>query len=207
MSFLIIILIISLVVALASLRQNYQTMVDLRQQVFDADRVGADDIDAKLIALRNFVVNHMNTDLQKNKSLNNVYTEKPIQLAYRYYRDNLEIHRLQLTKQFSVTKDRTNLDAFELAKSKCEAVDNNGEDKYDISVRLNCFLGTSVVNSDGFYPEIEPLPKDYYVFNFPSPGWSPDRAGWSIVVGIVSLFSLVVVTVLWVSRLILYKFI
>ena len=210
---LTIILIVSFVSAISSLRQNYTTMLDLRQSVFDADRRGDQDLDFQLRALRNFVINHMNTDLQKTIKkkpgvLVNPNQEKPIQLAYSYYRDNLSIHRLELKKQLELfPEERTNIEGFEMAREKCEAVDSNGQAVYDISIRLACFQSAAIANSNGFYPQIEPLPIDYYVFDFPSPSWSSDRAGWSIVVGFVCLFSLVLVLVLWGCRVIINKLI
>ena len=79
--------------AIFSLRYNNQVMGQLREAVFVADREDG-DVEGALQRLRDHVIHHMNSDLVQNREVGtDVQTEKPIQLAHKYYRDTLAAHQ------------------------------------------------------------------------------------------------------------------
>ena len=164
-------LVLTAFLAIGGLRHNNQIMGQLRTAVFLADRDGG-DVEAALRRLRDHVIHHMNADLVQNRETTaNSQTEKPIQLTYSYYRDSLAAHQTtvdQLSPEMAVS--------LEAARAICEV------DTVPISERLTC-LQTETQRLGGTgYPQIEPLVKDFYVFDYVSPDWSPDLAGWSIVI-------------------------
>lgn len=147
--------------ALHGLRQNNLKMVSLRDAVYRADEQDG-DVEATLRGLREHVHSHMNTDL----TAGNLAISPPIQLKYRYDR---------------------------LVKAERERVAAVNEQVY-ISAQADCerrFPGQSTTGS-GRIPCIEeyvsthgtkeqPIPDALYKFDFVSPRWSPDLAGWSLL--------------------------
>lgn len=173
-------LVLTAFLAVGGLRRNNQVMGQLRTAVFIADRDGG-DVEAALQRLRDHVIHHMNADLVQNRETTaSGQSEKPIQLVYSYYRDSLAVHRKtvdRLPPEMGVS--------LEAARAICET------DAVPISERLGCLQReTSRLGGVG-YPPIEPLAKDYYAFDFVSPKWSPDLAGWSIVIFRVALVAVV----------------
>lgn len=172
---------ISLMTTLYGLRHNNQRMEELRAAVVAADKSGDEKkLEGALSALRDHVLSHMNTELQPRDAES---SEKPIQLSYKYYRDTL--------KKWDQEIDETGVgeDILKRARSICET------DDFVISERLNCLISNSQKlaqkqNVQGF-PLPETLRKDFYVYNFPSPSWSPDLAGISLVFFSLSLIVLV----------------
>lgn len=160
------------------LRQNSLKMQELRSAVFTADKTDG-DIGAALMDLSNHVVNHMNTDLARNRSLVGVDSEKPIQLAYSYYRDTIDEY-LRVTNASSPDHVAT----LGLARQACEI------DTVPITERLSCIASYTADNGGATYPVVPPLSKDFYVFNFISPRWSPDLAGVSLFLFGLSIFML-----------------
>ena len=89
LTFFIILLFVagSFAVSLYALRQNNLQMNELRTAVLAADKKGNNkQLIAALSDLRRYVLRHMNTGLQPEGSK---FSEKPIQLPYKYYRDTL----------------------------------------------------------------------------------------------------------------------
>ena len=162
---IILAVLISLSFSIFTLRHNNIRMKELRTAVFSADEAGNEkELIKALNALRSHVLEHMNTDLQP-ADLDG--SEKPVQLPYKYYRDTLEAWYEKLDEL------EVNSEILDKARNICETED------YVISERLNCLV-TETKDIDGF-PEIKPLSKDFYVYDFPSPSWSPDLAGISLV--------------------------
>jgi hypothetical protein len=164
--FVIACLVFALIAAFA-LRHNYQTMVDLRQAVFTAD--SAQDaqngnVEQALQRLRSYVSQHMNTSLSTNSS---VYP--PIQLKGTY-------ERLVQTEQARVNS--VNSQVYTDAQHFCEA-------KYPQSVsggpRVPCI--EQYVKEHG--TTAHAIQADLYKFDFASPKWSPDIAGWSILFAVL----------------------
>ena len=157
--------------AIFSLRHNNQVMGQLREAVFVADREDG-DVEGALQRLRDHVIHHMNSDLVQNREVGaDIQTEKPIQLAHRYYRDTLAAHQAVVNELGSGM-----VGTLEKARGVCEA------DGVPISERLVCLQAETQRLGGSGYPSIEPLVKDFYAFDYVSPNWSPDLAGWSIVI-------------------------
>ena len=182
----------SLGVSMYGLRQNNTRMWELRSAVFEADESGDNQrLEDALQALRQHVLLHMNADLKPRDAESSGL--KPIQLPYKYYRDVVARWEKQLKEE---GVDPAPLKA---ARRVCEA------EKYSISQRPSClFTEAGKYNNEQKagvdleldevkdFPVPELPPTELYVFDFPSPGWSPDFAGWSLVVFFVSLGSLII---------------
>lgn len=156
-------------IATFSLRANNQNMVHLRQAVFDADKQNG-DVETALRDLRQYVYTHMNTDLASGDNA----IKPPIQLKYRYDR----------LVEAELAKNNRSNDLYNDAQTYCEA-------------HIKAFLGRDKLtcvrqyldehSGDSKTAEIN-IPDDLYKFDFVSPRWSPDLAGWSLVCAIAVLF-------------------
>lgn len=148
-----------------SLRDNYKHMVILRNDVYAADKANGDVMGA-LNNLRNYVYAHMNTDLATGPDA--VYP--PIQLKYTY-------DRLVAAEAARVTAVNTQI--YSQAQALCEQLD-----PVDFSGKNRVPCITDYVNTHGTKPQ--PVPDALYKFSFISPKWSPDLAGWSLVITIIT---------------------
>jgi hypothetical protein len=165
-------------ICLVSLRANNQQMVKLREAVYAADKNGG-DVQSALRELQSYVTSHMNTDLS---TTNGVYP--PIQLKYTYER---------LSK---AAGDKDNNDIYTDAQRHCERSNPNG---FFGGGRIPC-IQAYVKSHQVDKPE--PIPDALYKFAFVSPRWSPDLAGWSMLLAILSFLGFVVslVTRKWFKR-------
>ncbi|HEX5797653.1 MAG TPA: hypothetical protein VFX86_04670 [Candidatus Saccharimonadales bacterium] len=164
-----------LILGIYGLRQNYAEMVRLRTAVSVADEQNG-NVEKALRELREFVYNHMNTDL----SSGDVSIKPPIQLKYRYER----------------------LVRAEEARTKAvnEGVKQTGEEicarKYPASgynsPRVSCVAEYVRKHS----ADSSPIPDELYKFDFISPTWSPDLAGISLLLFLIFLSAAVVRTAL-----------
>lgn len=155
-------------IAVASLRSNNQNMIELRQAVYDADEQGG-DVEAALRELREYVYSHMNTNLSAGN--NTIYP--PIQLKYTY-------ERLLTEKQVAVGG---NGGLYTEAQDYCEEKHPGafyGRDKLPC---IREYLSSHGADMD--VDETPAIPSDQYKFDFVSPKWSPDLAGWSLVIAVV----------------------
>jgi hypothetical protein len=167
-------------ITLFALRQNNLTAIHLRDEVLKVDQQNG-DTEAALRKLREYVYGHMNTDLGSNS---NVYP--PIQLKYRYER--------LLAAQQDASK-ATNAQIYTDAQKHCEALLPTG-----VSLnRVTCiqqYLDAHPLAAQA------PIQDSLYKFDFASPRWSPDLAGWSLVLTIVFglLFLFRLMLGLWVRH-------
>ena len=150
--------------AAVALRHNYTRMTTLRSAVYVADQSG-NGVEQSLQNLRKYVGGHMNTNLA---TADGVYP--PIQLKYTYT-------RLQQAEQDRV--NATNSQVYTDAQHTCEA-------KYPGSFsggpRVPCI--EQYVKDNG--TTAHAIPDAMYKFNFASAQWSPDAAGWLLVLAVVS---------------------
>lgn len=146
-------------VCLVALRDNYITMTRLRAAVYQADQNNT-SVERALEQLRAYVGSHMNTSLA---TADGVYP--PIQLKYTYA-------RLQQAEQDRV--NTVNSSVYTDAQHYCEA-------RYPASFsggpRVPCI--EQYVKDHG--TQARTIPDAMYKFNFASPSWSPDLAGWMLV--------------------------
>jgi hypothetical protein len=155
---------ICLVVTVLALRNNYATMVKLRQAVYTADQNNG-DVAGTLNSLRDYIYAHMNTNPASGP--NAVYP--PIQLKYTYER---------LTEAATQRAAATNQSLYTQAQAYCQQ-----QDSTDFSGRNRVPCIESYVTSHGV--KVQPVPDGLYKFAFQSPSWSADLAGWSLLLTIV----------------------
>lgn len=158
--FLIIAVVFGLI-SVYALRQNNFNMIKLRSAVFRADEHNG-NTEAALRDLRAYVYGHMNTNLSSGD--NTIYP--PIQLKYSYDR------AIAANQQSSPD----NAQIYNDAQTECEKQFPRG---LSGSGRIPCIA--QYVSSHGIQEEAT-IPVSLYEFDFVSPRWSPDLAGWSMVV-------------------------
>jgi hypothetical protein len=174
------VLLVCALTAAFALRHNYSHMVELKQAVFAADKRGS-DVETALQDLQVYVTAHMNTQLSTGSD---VYP--PIQLKYTYDR---------LVKAESDNLATTNQQLYNDAQKYCEARDST-----DFSGRNRVPCIQAYVKDHG--APLKTIPDSLYKFDFVSPVWSPDLAGWSIVASVLSVILLAGLAALrwWLKR-------
>lgn len=182
--YFVAIFLVSAFVAAYALRQNNLEALRLRDHVIEVDKQNG-DVEKALRELREFTYSHMNANLASD---NGIYP--PIQLKYRYERlIAADLKRLE-------GNDR---DVYAEAQRHCEAQNPTG---FLGATRLGCIQQYVDQNAR---PEArpKPIPDDLYKFDFASPRWSPDLAGWSIVIAVFALVLLIIrlAAQLWLKRL------
>lgn len=179
--YLVALTVLSGLICVFALRDNYKRMDELRQKVYTADQQNGDLVTA-LQDLQLYVTNHMNTDLAKDS--NSVYP--PIQLKYTY-------ERLQAAAQEKAAASNTQL--YSDAQAHCEsqnATDFSGRN------RVPC-IEQYVTERGG--AKAEPVPDDMYKFSFATPKWSPDLAGISLVITVIlAVLTLLRVLIGWILK-------
>lgn len=149
-------------ISVFALRANNLHMVKLRDAVYSADKNNG-DVQKALTNLQRYVTAHMNTSLTTGSSI-----YPPIQLKYTY--DRLRAVQLQ----------QNNAQVYSDAQKYCEA-----QDSTDFSGRNRVPCIENYVESHGVQPQ--QIPDSLYKFDFLSPVWSPDLAGWSVVATLLFL--------------------
>lgn len=158
--YLITLTLLSGVVCLLALRDNNQTMGKLRDTVYAADKEDG-DVTKALQDLQAFVTTHMNTSL----TAGNTSVYPPVQLKYTY-------QRLQDAAKAAAAESNAAL--YTQAQAYCEA-----QNSTDFSGRNRVPCIEQYVSSHGG-AQPATIPDGMYKFNFASPTWSPDLAGWSL---------------------------
>ncbi|MDB5170507.1 MAG: hypothetical protein JWO35_201 [Candidatus Saccharibacteria bacterium] len=160
---------ISVVFAVTSvfaLRANNQHMIELRNIVYAADKDNKDVV-TPLRNLQAYVTSHMNTNL--NAGPTPVYP--PIQLKYSYER---------LVRAQGDAVAAANAKLYTAAQAFCEQ-----QNSTDVSGRNRIPCIEQYVQQHN-PQKLTQIPDALYKFAFVSPKWSPDLAGWSIVISILS---------------------
>jgi hypothetical protein len=157
-------------ISIYALRQNNFKMIELRQAVITADEQNG-DVETALQELREHVHGHMNTNLASG----DFAIKPPIQLKARYERlvaqeqDNIKKANEAVTKQ---------------GEAICAAQFPAGG--YN-APRVACIQEYVAVNAG----KTDPVPDELYKFDFISPRWSPDLAGWSLLITVLLALFLV----------------
>jgi hypothetical protein len=156
---------LSTVVCVFALRANNEHMIKLRDDVYTADKNNT-NVTGALQNLQAYVTTHMNTNLSSGKG--SVYP--PIELKYTYQR---------LLDSESSSAAESNNDLYTEAQTYCQqAVPTGFSGRY----RVPC-IEQYVQTHD---TTLATVPTELYEFDFVSPTWSPDLAGWSMFVAIIS---------------------
>lgn len=159
------------VLAVFALRQNNLGMIERREKVYQADQQ-AGDLEGALQELRSYVYGHMNTDL--SSGANAVYP--PIQLKYTY-------QRLKQAEQERVKQ--ANAQIYTAAQAYCEQLYPGS---FSGGPRVPCI--EKYVAERGVREKN--IPDALYKFDFASPSWSPDLAGFSVLFGLLAALVLTV---------------
>jgi hypothetical protein len=157
------------VLSIGELRANNEHMIKLRTNVYSADK-NNDHVEEALKHLQSYVTSHMNTSLSGGST--GVYP--PIQLKYTYDR---------LVQAESDGVAQSNNDFYTTAQKYCEAQNPGG---FYGATRIGCV--EDYLTTHDTKHQIAPIPDALYKFDFVSPSWSPDLAGWSIMTTILSAF-------------------
>lgn len=158
---LLVVAVVSAVVCVLALRNNNITALALRDKVNQVDKNNG-DVDAALQELRKYVFSHMNTNLSSGPNA----IKPPVQLKYRYER-LLQAQQEQVSTQ--------NAQIYSDAQAECEKQFPKG---LSGSGRIPCV--TAYITSRGVTQD--PIDSSQYKFDFVTPVWTPDLAGWSLVV-------------------------
>lgn len=171
---LLVLTIISTAICIYALRQNNEHMNVLRDQVYAADKDDG-NVQAALEKLAKYVTSNMNTDLDSGP--NGVYP--PIQLTHSYDR---------VTSNQAQALEQQNSSIYTEAENYCQAEVPEG---FSGRYRVPCI--EQYVTSHGL--QGANIPAALYEFDFISPRWSPDLAGWmmlvSIFLGLVTIISFI----------------
>jgi preprotein translocase subunit SecF len=152
------------IICIFSLRHNNETMVKLRSAVYEADKNNG-DVNTTLNALRKYVYGHMNTNLSSGGNA----IKPPIQLKSTY-------ERLQSSEQKRV--DSANTNVYTQAQVYCQQ-----QNSVDFSGRNRVPCVQDYVTTHG--EKVNTVPAALYQYDFVSPTWSPDLAGWSLVLSLI----------------------
>lgn len=149
--------------AIFGLVQNSQEAKERYETLIAVDKAGG-DVEGALNELRGYIYSHMNTQIGSDLGV-----RPPIQLKGTY-------ERLVDAEEARVTQ--ANEPLYAEAQADCERRQPSG---FSGSNRLDCI--EAYVDANGEEPrEIE---DDLYKFDFASPRWSPDLAGFSILFAII----------------------
>ena len=178
---LVIILILAGFIAATFLRLNNIGMLDRRNAVIAADTVGDGGVtQSRLYDLQRYVSAHMNTDMGKGIYLEASY-KRDVQTAY--------------TKASGTSKGNI----YKKAQEICAPRYTSWSPAY-----VQC-----TVTELAKYPSADALvlPKaDVYLHSYVSPLWSPDFAGWSLVICcVISLIIIVRITSVGILKLLLSR--
>lgn len=145
-----------------ALRQNSRGLEPYVTAVVVADKDNG-DVEAALLALDSYVSSHMNTDI-----------DEPIQLAYSYDR--------AVAKVLAKAQATSNGSIYKKAQAACE------NPNVLLSVRAACIQDYVTKNAKpGQNPtEVKFPDKSLYTHSFISPAWSPDLAGWLLVLTVLT---------------------
>jgi hypothetical protein len=141
-------------------------MIKLKQAVYTADKQNG-DINTALNNLRKYVYGHMNTNLRTGSTS----TEPPIQLVNQFNRD-VDAERQRIANLGSA--DKVYVDA----QTICEKAG------VPITERAACIQDYVTKNGKGI-PQLNLPAKEVYTFDFASPIWSPDIAGFSLIISVL----------------------
>ncbi len=153
----LVLFLISASVSVVALRHNNLEMVSLRDAVYTADKNNK-NLEPAIDSLSSYVHSHMNTSMT---APNGIYP--PLQLSYTYAR----LAKAQTTQN---SKDN-----YAAAQAYCQAHATSPL----FSLYVSCIQAyvqrhpVKTVTAADISPAL-------YEFDFISPSWSPDLAGWSL---------------------------
>lgn len=145
------------VLSLVALRHNNEEMVRLRDAVYTADKNNG-DVEGALRTLRGYIYGHMNTSLSSGPNA----VHPPIQLKYTY-------ERLQQSQESVLGQGNSSL--YKEAQDYCDTQTSIGSEV------ISCIQQYATDHGG----KLTPVPDALYKFDFTAAKWSPDLAGWSLI--------------------------
>ncbi|GAC1387461.1 MAG: hypothetical protein NVS1B7_1060 [Candidatus Saccharimonadales bacterium] len=167
--YFLVVFIISSVIFIFAYRANNVTAIKLRDQLLSADKQGA-QVEESLARLRIFTYGHMNANLVGGS--NSIYP--PIQLQGTY-------QRLIASEQKRVND--ANAQTSVEAQANCNQQFPGAKTGY-----LLCVQNYEASHA----ATAQAIPDGLYKFDFISPRWSPDAAGWSLVVAMLAFTTFII---------------
>ncbi|HSX45081.1 MAG TPA: hypothetical protein VLF39_03180 [Candidatus Saccharimonadales bacterium] len=173
--YLVLGFIVCFAVTVMALRHNNLTAIYLRNQVIQVDKQNG-DVAAALNNLRVYIYSHMNAQLSVGSNTD----QPPIQLKYSYER---------LVAQEKNRVSTVNSAVYSQAQTQCEKLF-----PHNISGggRVPCVQAYIAKHGT----KERPIPDGLYKFNFISPIWTADLAGWSLaatlILGLVLTIRLII---------------
>lgn len=167
------------------LRQNSLNMISLRDAVERADEQN-NDIDNKLNDLRRYVATHMNTSLGDR----GIYLEHSYQRAYD-----------QAVQDAQQGADAT---VYQRADKECQGLFSRTA---SYQAYVQCVTDKAATN-DGQDPvsSIKAPSADFFRYNFTPPRWSPDLAGWGVLVSaLLGILIILRVFFVWLIHILLKR--
>jgi hypothetical protein len=158
---LAVLFIVMLVVTAFLLRQNNLHMIEYRNLLKQADEQNK-DIPQALANLRNYVGNHMNTSLGSG-----VYLEHSYQRAYD-------------AAVQEAGKTGASAAVYQQADKDCQSLFSKTA---SFQAYIQCVTDKIAASGSAQDPvaAIKAPPADMYRYNFASPNWSPDVAGFAVL--------------------------
>lgn len=148
-------------------RYNNLTALRLRDELLRVDKQDG-DVESALNKLRHFTYGHMNANL----STGNTGIYPPIQLKYTYER---------LVEKEQERVDNVNSQFYTEAQLFCEQ-------QVTSTVTINRVPCIQEYLTSHGGVQARQIPDALYKFDFVSPRWSPDLAGWSLIAfGVISI--------------------
>jgi len=164
------------IVCIVALRQNNIHMEQLKTAVYQADKTNG-NVQGALDNLQAYVTANMNTNL--STGVGSVYP--PIQLEYTY---------LRLAKAQNQEVLNSDKGLYTAAQQYCQRLDPTDFSGHN---RVPCI--EQYVTSHG--AKVLKIPASLYEFDFLSPTWSPDLAGWTLL---ASVFFLIIAALLYLNQ-------
>ncbi len=130
---------------------------------------GNGDVEAALRNLRAYVYGHMNTSLSSGPNA----VHPPIQLQHTY-------ERLQQAQEATLGQGDSSL--YQAAQAYCEGQSDVGSEV------ITCIQQYATAHG----AQLAAIPAGLYEFDFTSAKWSPDLAGWSLVITVISALAFLV---------------
>jgi len=190
---LVILLLMAGFVAATFLRLNNVGMIERRDAVIKADQSGDDQaLEKRLYDLQRYVSSHMNANPDR------------IPLDHKYQRDNQK-----LKEEFEKQSDSNPYgNVYKLAADVCDPIGRAQGWRWPDPRYTNCLNQEleKYPSADLLKDQFTPLPTAPYYHTFASPAWSPDFAGWSLVVcGLILLMIIVRLIILGVLKLLIKR--
>lgn len=183
---LVLLLLLMIFIAATFLRLNNIGMVQRRDAVISADKQGDQTvIRNRLIELSGYVSSHMNTDL------NEVY------LAEQYERDKADLVKRTVNQQTQIDKEVINAKVDAICKPQYQGYSQG---------YVQCFAREYSKFAPGQNPisSIKMPDTERYRHVYAAPLWSPDFAGFSVLVCVLITLVIVLRLIgLWTLRILL----